>query len=99
MNVSNDLCVTPCDLVRDIQNETKKMSDRFLDLVASQIAETSVAKNSSSQDPNHQDDLFQLRYVAPGFKPFSYNSSVQLLQILRQNKHIGSHQFQFKFII
>jgi len=25
-----------------------------------------------SQDSNHRDDLFQSRYVTPGFKPFSY---------------------------
>jgi len=25
-----------------------------------------------SQDSNHPDDLFQSRYVTPGFKPFSY---------------------------
>ena len=29
-------------------------------------------KNSPSQDSNHLDDLFQSRYVNPGFKPFSY---------------------------
>ena len=37
-NVSNALCITPRDLWRDkrrIQNEAKKMSDRFLDLVPS----------------------------------------------------------------
>ena len=27
---------------------------------------------SPSQDSNHPDDLFQSRYVTPGFKPFSY---------------------------
>ena len=27
---------------------------------------------SPSQDSNHPDDLFQLRYVTPGVKPFSY---------------------------
>ena len=35
--------------------------------------ETSVANNSPSQESNHLDDLFQSRYVTPGFKPFSYH--------------------------
>ena len=35
----------------------------------------SVANNGPSQDSNHPDDLFQLRYVTPGFKPFSYKLS------------------------
>ena len=33
--------------------------------------ETSVTNNSPSQDSNHPDDLFQSRYITPGFKPFS----------------------------
>ena len=31
-----------------------------------------LADWSPSQDSNHPDDLFQSRYVTPGFKPFSY---------------------------
>ena len=31
------------------------------------------------QDSNHRDDLFQSRYVTPGFKPFSY------LQLIARN--------------
>ena len=27
---------------------------------------------SPEKDSNHPDDLFQSRYVTPGFKPFSY---------------------------
>ena len=41
-------------------------------MASAQVVETSVANNSPSQDSNHPDDLFQSRYVTPGFKPFSY---------------------------
>ena len=59
--------------------------------------ETSVNNNSPSQDSNHPDDLFQSRYVTPGFKPFSYdkytwnaiNSSKELFKILK--KENGNH--------
>ena len=37
-----------------------------------QVVETSVTNNNPSQDSNHRDDLFQSRYVTPGFEPFSY---------------------------
>ena len=40
-------------------------------MVSAQVVETSVTSNSPSQDSNHPDDLFQSRYVTPGFKPFS----------------------------
>ena len=36
-----------------------------------QVVETSVTNNSPSQDSNHPDDLFQSRYVTPGFKPYA----------------------------
>ena len=36
----------------------------------SSVVETSVTNNSPSQDSNHPDDLFQSRYLTPGFKPF-----------------------------
>ena len=39
--------------------------------------ETSVANNSPSQDSDHQDHLFQSRYVTPGFKPLSDNKDVR----------------------
>ena len=42
-------------------------------------------KDSPSQDSNHPDDLFQSRYVTPGFKTFSsyyYCSRVQVKQML-----------------
>ena len=42
-------------------------------MASAQIVETSVANNSPSQDSNHPDDLFQSRYVTPGFKSFSYD--------------------------
>ena len=52
--------------------------------VKCQVVETSVTNNSPSQDSNHPDDLFQSRYVTPGFKPFSYLLKyIRLLFILR----------------
>ena len=42
-------------------------------MASAEVLETSVPNNSPSQDSNHPDDLFQSRYVTPGFKPFSYN--------------------------
>ena len=42
-------------------------------MASAQVVETSVVNNSPSQDSNHPDDLFQSRYVTPGFKPFSYS--------------------------
>ena len=41
-------------------------------MASAQVVETSVNNNSPSQDSSHPDDLFQSRYVTPGFKPFSY---------------------------
>ena len=38
------------------------------------VVKTSVTNNSPSQDSNHPDDLFQSRYVTPGFKSYSYQS-------------------------
>ena len=37
---------------------------------------TSITNNSPSQDSNNPDDLFQSRYVTPGFKSFSYLRNV-----------------------
>ena len=34
--------------------------------------QTPVSNSSLSQDSSHPDDLFQSRYCAHGFKPFSY---------------------------
>ena len=45
-----------------------------LKMASAQVVETSVNNNSPSHDSNHPDDLFQSRYVTPGFKPFSYSS-------------------------
>ena len=42
-----------------------------LTLTSSQVVETSVTNNSLSQDSNNPDDLFQSRYVSPGYKQFS----------------------------
>ncbi|XP_074617180.1 uncharacterized protein LOC141876458 [Acropora palmata] len=41
-------------------------------MASAQVVEMSVANNSPSQDSSHSDDLFQSRYVTPGFKPCSY---------------------------
>ena len=40
-------------------------------MASTQVLKMSIANNSSSQDSNQPDDLFQWRYVIPGFKPFS----------------------------
>ena len=45
-----------------------------LKMASAQVVETSVTNNSPSQDSNHPDDLFQSRYVTPGFKPFTYEN-------------------------
>ena len=42
-------------------------------MASTQVVETSVTNNSPSKDSNHPDDVFQSRYVTPGFKPFSYH--------------------------
>ena len=52
-----------------------------LKMASAQVVETSVTNNSPSQDSNHPDDLFQSRYVTPGFKPFSYNIVVLSAQV------------------
>ena len=41
-------------------------------MASAQVVKASVSNNSLSQDSNHPDDLFQSRYVTPGFNPFSY---------------------------
>ena len=43
-------------------------------MASAQVVETSVTNNSPSQHSNHPDDLFQSRYVTPGFKPFANRS-------------------------
>ena len=47
-----------------------------------------MTDNRLSQDSNHPDDLFQSRYVAPGFKPFSYFWKMKLLTGLPGQKNI-----------
>ena len=42
-------------------------------MASAKVVETPVANNSPSQDSNHPDDLFQSRYVTPGFKPLILN--------------------------
>ena len=42
-------------------------------MASTQVAQTAVANNSPSQHSNYPDDLFQLRYATPGFKPFSFD--------------------------
>ena len=57
-----------------------------VNMASAQVVEMSVTNNSPSQDSNHPDDLFQSRYVTPGFKPFSYLKILPLLIIsLRAN--------------
>ena len=41
-------------------------------MASAKVVEMSFTNNSPSQDSNHPADLFQSRYVTPGFKPFSY---------------------------
>ena len=41
-------------------------------MASTQVVETSVAKDSPSQDSSHPVDHFQSRYVTPDLKPFSY---------------------------
>ena len=53
-------------------------------MTSAEVVERSVANNSPSKDSNLQDDLFQSRYVTPGFKPFSY-----LIIMLATTKTIG----------
>ena len=55
--------------------------DLTMEMASAQVVETSVTNNSPSQDSSHPDDLFQSRYVTPGFKPFSY------LKTCRVSKH------------
>ena len=45
-----------------------------LKMASALVVETSVANNSPSQDFNYPDDVFQSRYVTPGFKAFFYST-------------------------
>ena len=56
-------------------------------MASAQIVETSVTNNSPSQESNHPDDLFQSRYVTPGFKTFSYLVFLELVKFT--GKHWG----------
>ena len=47
-------------------------------MASAQVVETSVTNNSPSRDSNHPYDLFQSRYLTPGFKPFSYRISCSI---------------------
>ena len=63
-----------------------------LTMASAQVVGMSLANNSPSQDSN----LFQSRYVTPGFKPFSYliqridnpEYSVTDLQVLEVSLHL-----------
>ena len=55
-------------------------------MASAQVVETSVTNNSPSQDSNHPDDLFQSRYVTPGFKPFSYKEGPGFVEPARFSK-------------
>ena len=62
-------------VVERVKSQVKSESSHLtLKMASTQVVETSVANSSPSQDSNYPDDLFQSRYVTPGFKPFSYLS-------------------------
>ena len=70
-------------------------------MASAQILETSVANNSPSQNSNHPDDLFQSRYVTPGFKPFSYYAfCLQTRMLMKQNVNndVSKDSFIFSLI-
>ena len=58
-------------------------------MASAQVVKTSVTNNSPSQDSNHPDDLFQSRYVTPGFKPFFYLRSLGRQSEKCANDHIS----------
>ena len=66
----NDCCwqLTFQQTVQKPSSESSDSDDGF----RMGYVEMSVTNNSPCQDSNHPDDLFQSRYVTPGFKPFSY---------------------------
>ena len=66
-------------------------------MASAKVVETSVTNNSPSQDSNNPDDLFQSRYVTPGFKPFSYNNDI-ILQILVPQTHFYGHVYLTKIL-
>ena len=65
-------------------------------MASAQVVETSVT-NNSSQDSNHPDDLFQSRYVTPGFKPFSYNYCYYLMKDHDDSSNGKIYLFHLKF--
>ena len=70
MKLSVDCGLCSDSLVSHARMLVKCLDYHFtLKMASAQVVETSVTNNSSSQDSDHQDDLFQSRY--PGFKPFS----------------------------
>ena len=76
-----------------MRKPSSESSHLTLKMASAQVVETSVTNNSPSQDSNHPDDLFQSRYVTPGFKPFSYLVSF-MGEIQRPSK--PSHLLFFK---
>ena len=57
--------------MRKPSSESSDSEVTRLKMASAQVVETSVTNNSPSQDSNHPDDLFQSRYITPGFKPCS----------------------------
>ena len=53
-----------------INNRVDTLIEKIIWMIG--VLRRTVVNNSLSQDSNHPDDLFQSRYVTPGFKPFSY---------------------------
>ena len=64
-----------------------------LKMDSAQVVEMSVTNNSPSQDSNHPYDLFQSRYVTPGFKPFSYRISCSTCV---NHHHVNRLEMQIK---
>ena len=60
-------------------------------MASAQVVETSVNNNSPSQDSYHPDDLFQSRYATPGFKPFSYITSLFKQVHITQGSRVADH--------
>ena len=53
-------------------------------MASAQVVESSVNNNSPSQDSNHPDDLFQSKYVTPGFKTIFLQESSMYLKFDRR---------------
>ena len=83
-------CLT-CVFTVSTEFSTKTLTAGLtLKIAFAQVVETSVTSNSPSQDFNHPDGLFQLTYVTPGFKPFSYLGSTILKTYSTKNTFLNT---------